>query len=169
MARTAGLTQFNIGTRHSSVHMIIYSHSPNVLYFRTDYNLRPGEQCEEPKPCDWHPLFDNVVYHGNDWNSPGHNSKLGQLIGDYHGKISYRNMITDILARSQSGEVQAAVFHVDEEKGFFDATFIPIKALFLAYVSFSRPSGHENAYAYSQAYTKLDVRSLFNTKAEQKG
>ena len=91
--------------------------SPTVLNFQTDTDMRPGSECEEPLPCDWHPRFTNVVYHKNDWNSPKNNRLLGDLIDRYYGKISYRNMITDILARSQSGRVQSAVFDVADEKG----------------------------------------------------
>ena len=79
--------------------------------------MRPGVNCEEPVPCDWHPRYDGVVYHSNDWNAPWHNSKLGSLIGQYHKKISYRNLITDILPRSQSGNVQSAVIDVNAEIG----------------------------------------------------
>ena len=61
--------------------------------------MEPGPVCTQPKPCDWHPRIDNVVYHGMDWNCPTFTSIMGEQIQKFHGQLTPEVLISDVIAK----------------------------------------------------------------------
>ena len=67
--------------------------------FFDDKNMEPGPICTQPKPCDWHPRIDSVVYHGMDWNCPTFTSVLGEQIQKFYGQLTPEVIISDVIAK----------------------------------------------------------------------
>jgi len=124
-------------------------YSPNVINFMNDTNLRPGDECEEPLPCTWHKRIENIVYHSRDWASPGYNRMLGKYLQEFNTNLTFRNLISDVLARTETGKLHSVIYDVTGS---------------YAYVAFARPTGHATSSAYLQAYTRLDLEGLFTLR-----
>jgi len=129
---------------------IRYSYS--AADFFDDKNLEPGPWCTEPRPCDWMPLIDSVVYHGMDWNCPSYTKVLGNLLQEYWGKIDPEVAISQIMARTMSGDVHNAVYDLTKNDMYF---------------AVASPHGADSKtkQAYKNSYYKLDMAKLF---AEEK-
>lgn len=169
MARTAGLTQFNIGTRHSSVIWLF------ILIVQMYFTSELITICV-PESSVKSQSHVTGIHCSTMWF-------ITATIGTVPAiTLNWASWSVTIMEKSRIGiwsriyspvrkvaKYRQLCFTWMRKKVFLMRQSFPSTLCFLAYVSFSRPSGHENAYAYSQAYTKLDVRSLFNTKAEQKG
>ena len=117
--------------------------------FMNDETMRPGEYCEVPKPCNWHEKIKNTIYHGRDWSQPGYNEVLGNELTELHGNLSWKNLLSDVIPKTQIGNIHSVVFdHFNKH----------------LYLAFARPSngGYENSEAYAQAYIKLDISELLD-------
>jgi isopenicillin-N N-acyltransferase-like protein len=123
-----------------------YSHS--VADFFDDKNMEPGPICTEPQPCDWHPRIDNVVYHGMDWNCPAYTQRLGEEITKYYGQITPELIISDLIAKTCTGDVHNAVYDLTDN---------------FMYVAVASPHGADSStkQAYKNSYIKLDMEKLF--------
>jgi len=126
-----------------------YSHS--VADFFDDENMEPGPICTQPQPCDWHPRIDSVVYHGMDWNCPTYTERLGQEIKKYWGQITPEIIISDIIAKTCTGDVHNAVY---------DLTLNDM------YVAVASPHGADSKtkQAYKNSYVKFDMDDIFSVK-----
>jgi len=126
-----------------------YSHS--VADFFDDKNMEPGPICTEPQPCDWHPRIDSVVYHGMDWNCPTYTERLGQEIQKHWGEITPELVISDIIAKTCTGDVHNAVY---------DLTLNEM------YVAVASPHGADSKtkHAYKNSYVKFNMDDIFSVK-----
>lgn len=126
-----------------------YSHS--VADFFDDKNMEPGPICTEPQPCDWHPRIDSVVYHGMDWNCPTYTERLGQEIQKHWGEITPELVISDIIAKTCTGDVHNAVY---------DLTLNDM------YVAVASPHGADSKtkHAYKNSYVKFNMDDIFSVK-----
>jgi isopenicillin-N N-acyltransferase-like protein len=127
-----------------------YSYS--AADFFDDKTLEPGPWCTEPRPCDWQPLIDNVVYHGMDWNCPTYTQFLGEQLQKHWGKITPELAISEIMAKTTSGDVHNAVYDLTKNHFYFA-------------VAGPHGSSSSEKQAYKNPYYKLDMNKLF---AEEK-
>jgi isopenicillin-N N-acyltransferase-like protein len=142
--RTCNLI-FGVGDgKMRTVRSFQYSHS--VLNVLDDQNLLPYNDT-------WHPRIKDVVYHGMDWLCPGYNQVLGKQLMKFYGNITIDNAIRDIVARTQTGNLQVSIY---------DLTNLVL------YYSTSAPSGdawitpNAQKYAYERQFYKFDAKILFN-------
>ena len=112
--------------------------SPNVTNFMTDLTMRPGDMCAEPKPCEWHKKISNIIYHGRDWAQPGYNTVLGEQLAAFSGTINPKKLISDVIAKTQTGGIHSVIFDVYHS---------------YIYVAFARPSG--GGYAHGHGYSQV--------------
>jgi len=144
--RTCNLI-FGVGDgKMRAVRSFQYSHS--VLNVFDDRNLLPYNET-------WHARIKDIVYHGMDWLCPGYNQVLGEQLTKFYGNITISNAVSDIVARTQTGNLQVSIY---------DLTNLVL------YYSTAAPSGDAwitpNAakYAYERQYYKFDAKILFNEK-----
>lgn len=116
-------------------------YSASVANFITDTNLQPVNDT-------WHPQIENVVYWGMDWLCPGYSQRLSELLIEYHGVLTPEIAMSDVVARTQTGNLHVAVYDLSEEQ---------------MYVSFAANSSNTSPKqnAYERAYTQLDMAAVF--------
>jgi len=123
-----------------------YSHY-NLNVF-DDRNLLPYNDT-------WHARIKDTVYHGMDWLCPGYNQVLGQQLTKFHGNITIDNAISDIVAKTQTGNLQVCIYDLTK---------------LILYYSTAAPDGdawttpNAQKYAYERQYYKFDANVLFNEK-----
>lgn len=103
----------------------------------------------QPVNDTWHAPITDVVYHGMDWLCPGYSVVLGDQLNKFHGNITVENAVSDIIARTQTGNLHIAVYDL-ERSGM--------------YVSFAAGSAHANdtdTMAYERQFTKVDLAVAF--------
>lgn len=119
-----------------------YGHS--VLHVVDDKNLLPDNST-------WHFKIPQVVYYGMDWLCPGYSLTLGTQLRKFWGKITIENTIQEIVARTQTGNLQICVYDLTNQ-------FI--------YVAYARADNETGpAYAYERQFVKFDLRQLFSETA----
>jgi isopenicillin-N N-acyltransferase-like protein len=117
-----------------------FQYSSSVARVIDDINILP-------KNDSWHPAIQNVVYHGMDWLCPGFNKVLGEQLQKFHGDIRISNVISDIVAKTQTGNLQVSIYDLTN---------------MMLYLSYARPTnGTGNKYAYERSYIKFDMKKLF--------
>jgi len=128
---------------------IRYSYS--AADFFDDKTLEPGPWCTEPRPCDWMPLIDNVVYHGMDWNCPTFTRVLAEQLQKHWGKITPEIAISEIIAKTMTGDVHNAVYDLTKNDMYF---------------AVASPHGtpSDMKQAYKNSYYKLDMDVIFAEK-----
>jgi isopenicillin-N N-acyltransferase-like protein len=95
----------------------------------------------------WHPRIPDVVYYGMDWLCPGYTVPLAKELQALHGSLSPENIVANVPALVQTGDLHVAVYDLTD------------RALF---VSFMAPDpATVPQLAYDRAYTRLDLRTLF--------
>jgi len=137
----------------NEMNSIRYSYS--AADFFDDKTLEPGPWCiEEVQPCDWMPLIENVVYHGMDWNCPTYTRRLSEEINKKWGNITPENAISDIIARTCTGDVHNAVYDLTQNDFYF---------------AVASPHGADSStkQAYKNSYYKLDADKLFAEERPQ--
>ena len=67
-----------------------------------------------PKNESWHAKIENVVYWGMDWLCPSYSGRLHDMIKKYWGHITPENTISDIIGRTQTGDLHVAVYDLTE-------------------------------------------------------
>lgn len=109
----------------------------------SDQDLLPSNET-------WHPVIDDVVYNGMDWNCPNYDTVLATQLQKFHGSLTEVNIIHDVLPTVQTGDLHAAVYDLTDSK---------------MHVSFMRKADadvSEPHYAYERQFTRLDMKSIFN-------
>eukprot|EP00286_Rhodomonas_abbreviata_P021890 CAMPEP_0181308452 /NCGR_PEP_ID=MMETSP1101-20121128/11470_1 /TAXON_ID=46948 /ORGANISM="Rhodomonas abbreviata, Strain Caron Lab Isolate" /LENGTH=445 /DNA_ID=CAMNT_0023414835 /DNA_START=22 /DNA_END=1359 /DNA_ORIENTATION=- len=101
----------------------------------------------------WHPIIDDVVYNGMDWNCPSYTSALGEQLTKFYGAISEVNTISDVLPTVQTGDLHAAVYDLTDSK---------------MHISFCRKANADESephYAYERQFTRLHMKDVFAVAA----
>lgn len=102
-----------------------------------------------PDNATWHPVIEDIVYNGMDWNCPNYDVKLSDQLQKWHGEISEVSIIHDIIPTVQTGDLHAAVYDLTQGQ---------------MHVSFMRSNtgvDTEPLYAYERQFTRLDMKTLF--------
>lgn len=97
----------------------------------------------------WHPVVENMVYNGMDWDCPGYTQKLGEQLGKYRTVLEPSNIIGNILPSVQTGNLHIAVYDLTDSS---------------MYVSFSRSAAADQSepeFAYQRQFTQLDMTAVF--------
>jgi len=123
-----------------------YSYSTLIAYDDTD--MMPN--------ATWHQRIDNIVYYGMDWLCPGYNEVLGTQLLTYYGNITAYNTMTDIVAKTQTGDLHIAIYDYSQDKVF---------------ISLHSKSYDTSPYlnAYDRPYLEFDLTSLFSPDSEKRG
>jgi len=130
-----GVGDGNMGTFRG----VEYSYS--VANFFDDTNMQPT--------ADWHPLIENVVYYGMDWNCPNYDTVLARQLQTLWGNITPENGILNITSIIQSG---------DNFCTYYDLT--PTNpSMYVAFASARNTTGPANAY--DRQFAKIDMNKLF--------
>lgn len=99
----------------------------------------------------WHPQIDDVVYWGMDWICPNDNRMLATKLQALHGELDAANTISDVMPYVGTGDLHSVVYD---------------HAAMLMYVATARPDGGSGPLpAYLRAFTRLDMRAIFDTPA----
>jgi len=118
---------------------IEYSYS--VANFFDDTNMQPT--------ADWHPLIENVVYYGMDWNCPNYDTVFARQLNYHWGNITPEIGILNITAILQSG---------DNFCSYYDLT-PGTQQMYVAFASAHNASGPANAF--DRQFAKIDMKTLF--------
>jgi hypothetical protein len=103
-----------------------------------------------PVNATWHPVLDNMVYNGMDWDCPGYTSVLGEQLGKYRTVLEPANIIGNVLPTVQTGNLHAAVYSLTDNN---------------MYLSFCRKDSADESephYAYERQFTEIDMAELFS-------
>jgi hypothetical protein len=84
-----------------------FQYSASVANVIADYNLRPIN-------AEWHPPFTNVVYWGMSWIDRTYSGRLSVQIKKFWGQITPENIISDIIAKAQTGDTHVAVYDLTD-------------------------------------------------------
>lgn len=89
------------------------------------------------------------IFASMDWNCPGYNKVLGEQVQRFHGNITPENIIREINARTQSGNLQSAVYDLTNNN---------------MYISYARPSTQQGTpkNAYERPFVQFDMSALFD-------
>lgn len=114
------------------------------------YTLQPySDQDLLPSNDTWHPVIEDVVYNGMDWNCPGYDEVLADQLNKYHGHIDEVVAVRNILPTVQTGDLHIAVYDLTDMN---------------MHVSFCRKADapeDEPHYAYERQFTRLHMNELF--------
>jgi len=120
-------------------------YSASVANFYDDTNMQPN--------ATWHPIIENTVYYGMDWNCPNYDTVFAQQLNVLWGNITAENGILNITSIIQSG---------DNFCSYYDLT--PSHPTM--WVAFASAAGTEGpANAYDRTFAKLDMLKLFALSA----
>ena len=102
-----------------------------------------------PENSTWHPVINDVVYNGMDWNCPNYDTVLADQLQTYYGNINEDTIIHNILPTVQTGDLHIAVYDLTEKN---------------MHVSFMRKADadpSEPEWAYERQFTRLHGKNLF--------
>ena len=120
-----------------------YEYSYSTMNAYSDSNL-------EPNNATWHPRINDIVYWGMDWLCPHYSQVLSEQLLNYYGNITAEIAISDIVARTQTGNLHIALYDYQEDRLF---------------VSFHSKSDENTQYqmAYERQYVMFKLDDLFTT------
>jgi len=72
----------------------------------------------EPYNETWHPRIENIVYWGMDWLCPSYSEVLSEQLLEHYGNITSANSISDIVAKTQTGNLHIAIYDYSQDKVF---------------------------------------------------
>lgn len=103
-----------------------------------------------PQNSTWHPVIEDVVYNGMDWNCPNYDTVLAEQLQKYYGNINEDTIVHNILPTVQTGDLHIAVYDLTENN---------------IHVSFMRKTDADESephWAYERQFTRLHGKSLFD-------
>eukprot|EP01114_Cavostelium_apophysatum_P018333 TRINITY_DN5657_c0_g1_i6.p1 TRINITY_DN5657_c0_g1~~TRINITY_DN5657_c0_g1_i6.p1 ORF type:complete len:445 (-),score=105.18 TRINITY_DN5657_c0_g1_i6:1206-2540(-) len=119
-----------------------YQYSYSVLNVYNDVNLMPNN-------ATWHPRIEDIVYWGMDWDCPGYNVVLHNMLSQYYGNITVENAIKYIIPATQTGSTQAILY--DLTNNFMFCSFVGLE-------------NTPNRNAWERTYTRINMTALFEVQ-----
>jgi isopenicillin-N N-acyltransferase-like protein len=106
-----------------------------------------------PQNSTWHPVIEDVVYNGMDWNCPNYDIVLAEQLQTHWGSINEDTIIHNILPTVQTGDLHIALYDLTE-------TYMHVSFMRKADADQSEPE-----WAYERQFTRLHGKSLFALEA----
>ena len=96
---------------------------------------------------DWHPRYENVIYHAMDWICPYFSKTMATLLQKYYGKITHETIIREILPITSTGNLHVYIADlVNQEMWVANA---------------QRSGGKGSFYAFDRPYIHLNLTQFW--------